>query len=348
MNKKRFSTLLIDWYNDNKRDLPWRKTNDPYKIWLSEIMLQQTRVSQGLPYYKNFIKEFSSVQKLASAPEKKVMRLWQGLGYYSRARNLHKCSKIISRELHGKFPTDYSELLKLPGIGEYTASAIASIAFDKSHAVVDGNVFRVLARINGIDLDIISPKGKRYFFDLANSLIPKEQPGLFNQAMMEFGALHCTPKKPNCDECIFKKECVAFKTESQNLFPVKSKAAKHKKRYFNYFVIEKQGKIWMKERLEKDIWKGLHEFFLMESNKPLKDVAVIDWINEELNLNDTIVEKSFQQNQILSHQEIIAKFYEIKIDASAFTLNGGRFYSKKELDKIAKPVLITRYLESKP
>jgi A/G-specific adenine glycosylase len=348
MDKNRFASLLLDWYEENKRDLPWRKTKDPYKIWLSEIMLQQTRVSQGLPYYKIFLENFPTVKKLASAPEKTVLRLWQGLGYYSRARNLHRCAKIISSQFKGKFPNTYDALLSLPGIGEYTAAAISSMAFDQNHAVVDGNVFRVLARIHGIDLDVGSPAGKKYFFELANSIIPEQTPGLFNQAMMEFGALHCTPKNPNCSECIFRRNCVANQTESQALFPVKSKPAKRKRRYFNYLVIQLQDKFWMRERIEKDVWQGLHEFYLIETSRQSKDSDAHKLFENKVGLNlNGVSNKSIRIKQILSHQEIIAKFFEIKLVKKPLSLKEGKFYTLKEIGEIAKPVLITRYLESR-
>jgi A/G-specific adenine glycosylase len=346
MAKKHFTSLLLEWYSENKRDLPWRKTKDPYKIWLSEIMLQQTRVSQGLPYYKNFIKKYSSVKKLAHAPEKTVLRLWQGLGYYSRARNLHRCAKIVASNYKGKFPNTYTGLLTLPGIGEYTAAAISSIAFNEQKAVVDGNVFRVLARLNGISLNVNTLSGKKYFFDLANSIIPKQDPGLFNQAMMEFGALYCTPKNPNCVKCIFNKQCIAYQTESQFLYPVKNKLAKRRRRYFNYLVIRKQKSIWLSERKGNDVWKGLHEFYMMETNRALRDVDAFVQLTSQLELNHSLPPKSVRMKQILSHQEIVGKFFELKVSDVDFPIKGGKFYSVRDIDRIAKPVLITKYLES--
>jgi A/G-specific adenine glycosylase len=346
MDKKRFAALLLDWYSENKRELPWRKTKDPYKIWLSEVLLQQTRVSQGLPYYLSFEKKFSTVKKLAAAPEKEVLRLWQGLGYYSRARNLHKCAKIVAHELRERFPQTADELKKLPGIGDYTAAAIASLAFNQPAAVVDGNVFRALSRLFGIDLNIASPAGKKYFFQLANSLIPHENPGEFNQAMMEFGARHCTPRNPKCGECVFVKQCVAFQTERQTFFPVKSKMKKRRVRYFNYFVIRSGKKIWMKTRSEKDIWEGLHEFYLMESNRQLSDVNAVQLFSRKIgvgNLNET---KSVRIGQILSHQEITGKFFNVELRNGALSkLKGGKFCSLQEIDRLAKPVLISQYLK---
>src|SRR6185369_7763226 len=222
MRKDFFSSMIIDWYHANHRNLPWRATIDPYKIWLSEVMLQQTRVAQGLPYYERFVCSFPTVFDLAMATEQNVLRLWQGLGYYSRARNLHRCAKEVVEKFNGHFPNSFNELSKLPGIGDYTAAAIASIAFRQPVAVVDGNVYRVLARVFGIEKDITSGEGKKHFFSFANELINKERPDLFNQAVMEFGALHCVPKKPKCGECIFSKSCEANQRNLQAVLPIKS------------------------------------------------------------------------------------------------------------------------------
>ena len=223
MDKRYFSKKIVEWYLRNKRNLPWRDTTDPYKIWLSEIILQQTRVSQGLPYYEKFVQTYPTVRSLATAPQDKVMRLWQGLGYYTRARNLHKCSKQIVALLDGTFPDNFAALKKLPGVGDYTAAAIASFAFGEAVAVVDGNVFRVLSRIFGIDAPIDSLQGRHVFIRLANELISQDQPGSHNQAVMEFGATFCVPLNPPCYECIFKSSCFAFQKGMQSSLPVKAK-----------------------------------------------------------------------------------------------------------------------------
>jgi len=349
MNKIHFSTLLIEWYQNHKRNLPWRKTKDPYKIWLSEVLLQQTRVNQGLPYYIKFVKRFATVNDLAHAHEKEVLRLWQGLGYYSRARNLHKCAKIVSNDFKGRFPKTVDLLKKLPGIGDYTAAAIASLAFQQPAAVVDGNVFRFLSRLYGISLNISSPEGKKYFFELANSLISRDHPGEFNQAMMEFGSVQCMPRNPKCGDCIFSKQCVAFKTESQSLYPVKPKPKKKKVRYFNYFVVRVGKKIWMHLRKEKDIWEGLHEFYLIESNRQLGDSTAFHLFRSETGINPKVpLPKSYRIKQVLSHQEIIGKFFEVSIsNIKPFSkrIRNGEFYSNKEIETLAKPVLITNYLK---
>ncbi len=350
MDKKRFSSLLLDWYHENKRDLPWRKTKDPYKIWLSEVLMQQTRVNQGLPYYLQFVKKFPTVKKLAQSPEKEVLRLWQGLGYYSRARNLHRCAKLVSNHLHGRFPKSVTELKRLPGIGDYTAAAIASMAFHQPSAVVDGNVFRVLSRLFGIDLNIASPNGKKYFFELANSLIPHDQPGEFNQAMMEFGAMHCMPRNPKCDECIFSRRCVAYQNGRQLLLPVKSKMKKKKVRHFNYFVIRSGKNIWMKPRESKDIWQGLNEYFLIESKRQLSDSKAMELFTKETAMSLPMAQrKSIRINQILSHQEIMGKFFEIDFsNVSHHTLRHGKFFSEQDIERMAKPVLIRKYLKDFP
>jgi len=248
-----FSSKLINWYHQNKRDLPWRNSTDPYQIWLSEIILQQTRVDQGLSYFNKFIEHHPNVNSLANAPEKEVLNLWQGLGYYSRARNLHFTAKVISKEHKGIFPSDYNDILKLKGVGEYTAAAIASFAYNLSYPVIDGNVYRVLSRIFGIENPIDSSKGKKIFKALATELIDNKNPATYNQAIMEFGALQCTPKKPKCEDCPFRLECYALKNELTAELPKKEKKIKQRNRYFNYVVVIDNEKIYLKERKEKDI-----------------------------------------------------------------------------------------------
>ena len=255
-----FAKLLINWYNNHQRDLPWRNTSAPYKIWLSEIILQQTRVNQGLPYYNKFINEYPSVHDLANAPEDEVMRLWQGLGYYSRARNLHECAKSIVNQYDGEFPSTYNELLKLKGVGKYTAAAIASFAFNQAVPVVDGNVFRVLARYFCVTDDIAQPKTFTKFFNIAKELIPEEQAASFNQAIMELGATICTPKKPACENCPLAQDCEARIHHKQSELPVKKKKIKIKHRYLYYLIWQEGGKLAMKKRGESDIWQGLFDF----------------------------------------------------------------------------------------
>lgn len=348
MDKKLFSKKIISWYEENKRSLPWRENRDPYKIWLSEIILQQTRIAQGLPYYLKFVDNFPDVKSLAQTPEDKVLRLWQGLGYYSRARNLHACAKQIESELGGQFPTSFQELKKLPGIGDYTAAAIASIAFREPVAVVDGNVFRVLSRVFGIDKDIASSSGKAFFFSKANSLIPADRPDVFNQAVMEFGALHCTPQNPKCDTCTFAKSCIARLREMQTMLPVKSAKQRVRKRYFYYLVINHRGKLLMRKRKPGDIWNGLYDFMLLETRRPTKAEKL--W-KEEISLKNTPVTKvSGIYKHILTHQQLITRFIQITI-ASTESLKPLmkseelKFYTMSQVEHLPKPILINRFLK---
>ena len=266
-----FSNSLLLWYLQNKRDLPWRNTTNPYFIWLSEIMLQQTRVAQGLPYFLSFIEAFPSIFDLANADEEQVLKLWQGLGYYSRARNMHKTAQIVAFEFDGNFPDNYNDLLKLKGIGEYTAAAIASFAFNEVVPVVDGNVFRVLSRYFDIITDIATSGAKKEYAALAKELIPKDKPALFNQAIMEFGALQCMPKKPNCNICIFNNSCVALKKKKVAELPVKSKKTKVTYRYFNYVIfLDNDENTIITKRTQKGIWQNLYEFPVIETNEDFK------------------------------------------------------------------------------
>ncbi|MBA4850830.1 A/G-specific adenine glycosylase [Emticicia sp. BO119] len=348
MERQTFSEVLQNWYHRNKRDLPWRNTKDPYKIWLSEVILQQTRVVQGLPYYLKFVEKYPAVMDLASADEKEVLRLWQGLGYYSRARNMHKTAKIITSELNGKFPETYAGLVKLKGIGPYTAAAIASFAFDEKVAVVDGNVYRVLARIFGLETDIASHEAKKIFGDLANELISDTTPGTHNQAMMEFGATYCTPASPGCMFCIFHYDCEANAKGKQAVLPVKSKKVKVKSRYFDYFVIEQSGKLMMSQRGSKDIWEGLYDFYLVESQDSLLKIEATDndFLLDILPVS-TIKNTSEIYKHILTHQNIEVRFWHIMINEGhglQIPLDYD-FYSWQEVDDLPKPILIEKYLK---
>jgi len=314
-----FSKSLIQWYLQHKRDLPWRKTPHPYPVWLSEIMLQQTRVAQGLPYYLRFIEAFPTVHDMAAAPEEHVLKLWQGLGYYSRARNLHATAKQVAYDMGGNFPPNYAGLLKLKGVGDYTAAAIASISYGEAVPVVDGNVYRVLARYFGIDTDISHSSAKKQFTELAASLLPKDDASTFNQAMMEFGALQCVPKNPDCGTCIFNKECVAFLTGRVNQLPVKLKKTKVTNRYFNYIIIKDgAGKTIVNRRSDKGIWFGLYEFPLLETEILVDEAATIPLKanfeglsfvpkNVQLLHPDVIIHK-------LSHQKLHIRFWEVSTD----------------------------------
>lgn len=345
MSKSAFARLLTDWYERHKRDLPWRHTRDPYKIWLSEIILQQTRVAQGLPYYLAFTARYTSVKKLAAAPQDEVLRLWQGLGYYSRARNLHACAKKVVTEYNGSFPDTYESLLKLPGIGSYTAAAIASFAFNEPVAVVDGNVFRVLARVFGIADDIASPGGKKIFFKKANELISKENPGVFNQAVMEFGALHCTPQNPACNSCPLARMCIANRQQLQTQLPVKVSRTKVRTRYLYYIVIKHGGQLYLRKRNPGDIWNGLYDFYLLEEKKPIAARQLL----KKHNLDFKIDRTSHEYKHVLSHQKLVVQFVELAEQPAGIKefakAAGLKKYNNKQIEQLPKPVLISRYLQ---
>ncbi len=345
-----FSERLVTWYHENKRELPWRNTKDPYKIWLSEIILQQTRVVQGLPYYHKFIENFPTVQALANAKEQEVLRLWQGLGYYSRARNLHTAAKFVVNDLDGHFPKNYKELKKLKGVGDYTAAAIASFAFEEKVAVLDGNVFRVLARLFGIDTDINSNKGKKVFNELANELISFQNPDLHNQAIMEFGALQCTPANPNCMFCPFSAECNARLTQRQQILPIKIKKIKQKKRYFNYLVITEDDKYFLKKREGRDIWQGLYDFPLIDADRLLKPQEFVELLSIENTEDLSHISISKEYKHILTHQIIYSKFYIvnktiIKNIKLFITKNRANLYDVNSIKELPKPILINKYLK---
>jgi A/G-specific adenine glycosylase len=341
MDKRYFSKKVAKWYKENYRNLPWRNTREPYRIWLSEIILQQTRVNQGLPYYERFIEKYPTIKSLAIAPEQDVLRLWQGLGYYSRARNLHKCAKKIVDDLGGIFPDSFDELRKLPGIGDYTAAAIASIAYQEPVAVVDGNVFRVLARIFGIATPINSTQGKKEFTLLANQLIDKNTPDIHNQAMMEFGALFCTPKNPSCLECDFKTTCEAYRSNLQYVLPTKTKSKKNQTRYFNYVVIQKGNSIAMRKRDGKDIWHGLYDFVLDERNVSFTDQPN-GLIGTIAGKKKYLVSKTYKH--ILSHQTIYARFILVEASPKLKLPKQVSFYSTAQIAELPKPALISRFL----
>jgi len=347
MGERYFSEKVVEWYEEHKRELPWRTTKDPYKIWLSEIILQQTRIAQGLPYYLRFIEAFPDVKQLAAASEEKVLRFWQGLGYYTRARNLHKCAKEVVAKYHGEFPKTFEGLKALPGVGDYTAAAIASIAFGEPVAVVDGNVFRVFARVFGLDQPINTPDGKKLFVQLANKLIFGKNPDVHNQAVMEFGALHCTPKNPNCEVCIFKSECFAFARNLQNSLPVKLRTKTSRKRYFYYFAIQRGKSFLMKKREQKDIWHGLYDFYLVEKKRRVNVQALMkeDALIRKATRVSEIVKISDAYKHVLSHQVIHATFVWLKAGNGFHASDESiEFYSKKEISELPKSVLISRFL----
>lgn len=346
-NSHPISDILIAWYKKNKRDLPWRNTTDPYKIWLSEIMLQQTQVVQGLSYYLKFTEEFPKITDLAKAPEDKVMQMWQGLGYYSRARNLHYTAKEITKTYKGKFPETYSDIRNLKGIGDYTAAAIASIAYNLPHAVVDGNVYRVLSRLFAIKTPINSTQGKKEFQELANEILNTNKAGLHNSAIMEFGALWCKPQNPNCETCPLQQHCLAYEKGLVTKLPVKENKIKIKNRYFNYIVITYKDFTYIKKRTEKDIWQNLYEFMLIESDNAIEPEELL--LRDEIkklaeDFNVTSVTK--HKKHILSHQHIYATFYELNSN-KPIRNNNLKKIKKAELRNYALPQLIIKYLKDR-
>lgn len=346
-----FSKKIIDWYVANKRDLPWRNTSNPYFIWISEVILQQTRVNQGMSYYKDFINIYPNISLLAKASEDKILKVWEGLGYYSRARNMHTAAKQIIKEYEGKFPTSYDSLIKLKGIGEYTAAAIASIAYSKPHAVVDGNVYRVLSRVYNIATPINTSKGKKEFYALANEILDKKNPGIHNQAIMELGAIICTPQKPSCNNCCIQEHCYAYMAGKQDELPVKLKKAGVKKRYFFYFFMHSKNKFIIQKRTNKDIWQGLYELPLIETEEALEIEEVILQWKKKMRVNKhvfTIKNISPLYTHKLTHQTIYAHFINIEMKelSKLCTENSTIAITNKNIQHYAFPILIINYLNS--
>jgi len=343
----KFHNTLITWYLQHKRDLPWRKTTNPYPIWLSEIMLQQTRVAQGTPYFLSFTSAFPTVFDLAKANEEQVLKLWQGLGYYSRARNLHKTAQTVALEMNGVFPDNYADLLKLKGIGEYTAAAIASFSYNECVPVVDGNVFRVLSRYFDLETDIAQTSAKKEFAALAFELMPKDNPALFNQAIMEFGALQCVPKNPNCNECVFNTSCAALQKKKVDQLPVKLKKTKVRNRYFNYIVaVDDLENTIIQKRTSKGIWHNLYEFPLLETDKVEDFETVAQQINQNFfqqNKMESLLE--YNEESIihkLSHQHLHIKFWKASLKG---TIENG--IDLETAKTFPFPIVIHNFIEDK-
>ncbi len=341
-----FRRSLYKWYNINKRDLPWRETNNPYNIWLSEIILQQTRIQQGTSYYFRFLEAFPTVHDLARASEDEVLKLWQGLGYYSRARNLHKTAQQIVEEYNGAFPSEYLAIVKLKGIGPYTAAAIASIAFSLPYPTIDGNVYRVLSRYFGIDTPIDSTEGKKQFQALAEELIDSCDPGMHNQALMEFGALQCVPKSPNCSNCPLATSCFAFQNDKVSVLPVKAKKTKQRDRYFYYYLLEQDDAVYLEKRTKNDIWQSLYQLPLVEHHNKLSDEELIEsnipFINGyNYNLNSI----SKERKHVLSHQIIHAKLVHIEISNDVKIPKPLFKVKTKDISKFAVPRLLELFFE---
>jgi A/G-specific adenine glycosylase len=337
------SDKIISWYKVHKRDLPWRQTKDPYRVWLSEIILQQTRVAQGMDYYLKFERTFPSVFDLADASEDFILKNWQGLGYYSRARNMHATAKKIVAEFDGIFPDTYDELVQFKGVGDYTACAIASFCFNRKCAVVDGNVYRVLSRIFGIETPIDSSTAKTEFKKLAESLICAKDPGSFNQAIMEFGALQCVPKSPDCNICLFEDRCIAKATGRVSTLPAKSKKIKSRTRYFEYLILLNGGFTLIHQRNKKDIWEKLYEFPLLEYSELQSPDIVVNDIAKHLGQNITVVDVYGPIKHLLSHQKLYVRFWQL--EASIVPLNKDHHkVAIKDLDQFAFPKVVDNYL----
>ncbi len=349
-HKEQFASLLLQWNEKkNKRQMPWKGEKDPYKIWLSEIILQQTRVEQGLNYYHRFIEKFPTIQQLAKAKDPIVFKLWEGLGYYTRCRNLIATARYIAIDLDGKFPATYNEIKALKGVGPYTAAAISSFAFNLPHAVVDGNVFRVLSRVFGIDKPIDSTDGKKYFIHLAEELLDKNQAGKYNQAIMDFGAVVCKPATPNCTDCVFRKICLAFKENKINTLPVKEKKVAIKKRWFYYLVIEHDEKIAIQQRTGKDIWNQLYEFPMIETRENENIKNILKEAKEKGLLPNGKYEVgtlSVPIKQQLTHQLINGLFIKIKVNKKSKATNGQLWINRDQLENFAFPKLINQYLNA--
>ena len=343
------SSQLIDWYSSNKRDLPWRNTQDPYKIWISEIILQQTRVVQGLEYYLRFINRFPDVNTLANAEEQEVLKYWQGLGYYSRARNLHTAAQTIKSQYNGVFPKEYKSILNLKGIGEYTAAAITSFAWDMPYPVVDGNVFRFLSRLFCINEPIDTQKGKKYFTELTKKIMDKSQPSTFNQAIMEFGALQCVPASPNCSVCPFLSNCFAYANDSIPNYPIKQNKTKTKELHLYYFHIHHENHTYIYKRREKGIWQNLFEFPIIESESAFELEQLIEnklfpkLISPENISSLEVVIKN--RKHVLSHRILYASFIEVFLIKEPDALPDFTRIKEDEIEEYPVHRLMQHYIE---
>jgi A/G-specific adenine glycosylase len=345
--KAYFTKRLMQWHEtENTRSLPWKEEKDPYRIWLSEIILQQTRSEQGLPYYLNFTNTYPTIQDLANAPDEAVFRLWQGLGYYNRCKNMLATARHIVSELGGDFPDSYQGLLNLKGIGPYTAAAISSFAFSLPHAVVDGNVYRVLSRYFGIDVPSDNTEGKKLFHGLANELLDKKQSAAYNQAIMDHGATVCTPMLPKCDICPVQQRCIAYNKGIIGLLPVRSKKQAVRKRYFNYVLLKYKDEIWISKRNGKDIWQNLHEPLLYESEKSITKQQLIKKLTEAGTPDTSKIVYEDGLTQRLTHQLIEIKFYSLELPQQIkLAETEGRWVKQSTLKKLGFPKSIVSFLE---
>ncbi len=345
-SNKWFSSRILSWYDSNNRDLPWRGSQNPYLVWLSEIILQQTRVEQGISYFKRFSSKYPRVADLANATQEEVLKDWEGLGYYSRARNLHFTAKYVTNELNGVFPSSYDQLIGLKGIGPYTAAAISSICSAEPVAVVDGNVYRVLSRVFGIRTPIDSGAGKKEFQLLANTLLDTSCPGDFNQAVMEFGAVHCTPKSYDCPSCIFSAQCSAHSNDVVGTLPIKTGKVKVRDRFFEFFLIGEGDDFFIEQRKGKDIWEGLFQFPLLETKEQRAVVALTKEAQEKFGIatKPDLIQDSTKH--ILSHQRIHARLWHFRSAADEQASKDWIRVKSHKLSNYAFPRLLTRWLET--
>lgn len=352
MKTTAFSALLLNWHLEkNQRQMPWKGESDPYKVWLSEIILQQTRVEQGTSYYTKFIKNFPDIFALAKSKDEKVFKLWEGLGYYARCKNMLATARFIAFDRAGKFPENFEDLLKLKGIGPYTASAIASFCYNLPKPVIDGNVYRVLSRIYKIKESPDTVVGKKYFAGLAAKLIDKKHPGLYNQAIMDFGATVCKPALPLCNSCVYKKFCGAYLENNVMAYPVKLKKITKRERWFSYFIFYMNEKVFVQKRTARDIWQNLFEFYLKESEKPIKwtELKVEKYIAGEFGFKEKIeISIHSSEKQILTHQVIHAVFIHVQLEniPNELLKNKGKWLRKKQLRETSFPVIIRKHMEN--
>ncbi len=344
MEKHPISVLLIDWYNQNKRNLPWRNSRNPYFIWLSEVILQQTRIDQGTAYYHKFTENYPTISDLANAPEEDVMLSWQGLGYYSRARNLHAAAKSVVAEHQGKFPNTYQNIRNLKGVGDYTAAAVASIAYGLPHAAVDGNVNRVISRLFEVQENPLLPPGKKKIQEISNLLLDRKDPGTFNQAMMELGATVCKPRNPSCETCVLNQHCGAFSAGKQHDFPVKGEKTKVKTRFLHFIIFKDlNNRVLVSRRSENDIWKGLFQFPLIETESHTEPHMLSIPGTENL----TLTKSEMGIRHLLTHRELIIGFYHFEGETLPFeSWPEFEAINLSDLNSLAFPRAITRYLEA--
>lgn len=345
----RFNVKITQWYKKNFRSLPWRETRDPYLIWISEIILQQTRIEQGLPYFEKFASKFPTVKDLAMAKEEDVLKLWQGLGYYSRARNMHHAARQIVEDFGGKFPDTYAQILKLKGVGSYTAAAIATIAFDLKEVAVDGNVYRFATRYFGVRTPINTPKCEKEIIALLKEQLPETGTGDFTQAAIEIGALICKPKNPLCVSCPVADTCYALRNNEIEQLPVKLKKLKRKTRYFNYFIFNDKGHYHIRRRTEKDIWQGLYEFPLLEKDETVSKKQLSEELEKRFgisNLSPEDITEVFDTKHVLTHQDIYARFWKINAKCPIIVNQNTLIIKKEEIDRYPVSRLVELFLET--